>query len=177
MASIRRRVKADFLDSTMPHPRPKNPPCLDLRQRLRASGHRYWPLRDRPIAESVGMSKIKICVVGAGSIGGHLGVLFATVGHEVTVIARGAHLAAIQKNGLRLILDDGSEHLVRHMHATDEIRSAGPQDLVILAVKANQVEPIVDDVTSLFHEGTVLIPMQNGIPWWYFQRHGAAFEG
>ena len=120
---------------------------------------------------------MRICVVGAGSIGGHLGVLFATVGHEVTVIARGAHLAAIQKNGLRLILDDGSEHLVRHMHATDDIRSAGPQDLVILAVKANQVEPIVDDVTSLFHEGTVLIPMQNGIPWWYFQRHGGAFEG
>lgn len=120
---------------------------------------------------------MRICVVGAGSIGGHLGVLFATVGHEVTVIARGAHLAAIRTNGLRLILDDGSEHLVRHMHATDDIRSAGPQDLVILAVKANQVEPIVDDVTSLFHEGTVLIPMQNGIPWWYFQRHGGAFEG
>ncbi|MGE5731464.1 MAG: 2-dehydropantoate 2-reductase [Gemmatimonas sp.] len=120
---------------------------------------------------------MRICVVGAGSIGGHLGVLFATVGHEVTVIARGAHLAAIRTNGLRLILDDGSEHLVRHMHATDDIRSAGPQDLVILAVKANQVEPIVDDVPSLFHEGTVLVPMQNGIPWWYFQRHGGAFEG
>jgi len=120
---------------------------------------------------------MRICVVGAGSIGGHLAVLFATVGHEVTVIARGAHLAAIRENGLRLILDDGSEHLVRHMHATDDIRSAGPQDLVILAVKANQVEPIVDDVTTLIGEGTVLIPMQNGIPWWYFQRHGGPFEG
>jgi len=120
---------------------------------------------------------MRICVVGAGSIGGHLAVLFATVGHEVTVIARGAHLAAIRKNGLRLILDDGSEHLVRHMHATDDIRAAGPQDLVIVAVKANQVEPIVDDVTTLFHDGTVLIPMQNGIPWWYFQRHGGPHEG
>jgi 2-dehydropantoate 2-reductase len=120
---------------------------------------------------------MRICVVGAGSIGGHLAVLFATVGHEVTVIARGPHLAAIRKNGLRLILDDGSEHLVRHMHATDDIRSAGKQDLVILAVKANQVEPIVDDVMTLFHDSTVLIPMQNGIPWWYFQRHGGPYEG
>ena len=120
---------------------------------------------------------MRICVVGAGSIGGHLAVLFATVGNEVTVIARGPHLAAIKKNGLRLILDDGTEHLVRHMHATDDIRSAGPQDLVILAVKANQVEPLIDDVAALFHDGTVLIPMQNGIPWWYFQRHGGPHEG
>jgi len=120
---------------------------------------------------------MRVCVVGAGSIGGHLAVLFATVGHDVMVIARGPHLAAIRKNGLRLILDDGSEHLVRHMHATDDIRSAGKQDLVILAVKANQVEPIVDDVTALFHDDTVLIPMQNGIPWWYFQRHGGPYDG
>ena len=120
---------------------------------------------------------MRICVVGAGSIGGHLAVLFATVGHEVTVIARGAHLEAIRRNGLRLILDDGSEHLVRHMAATDSIRAAGPQDLVILAVKANQVEPVIDDLPALFHDETVLIPMQNGIPWWYFQRHGGPHEG
>jgi len=120
---------------------------------------------------------MRICVVGAGSIGGHLAVLFATVGHEVTVIARGAHLEAIRRNGLRLILDDGSAHLVRHMAATDSIRAAGTQDLVILAVKANQVEPVIDDLPALFHDETVLIPMQNGIPWWYFQRHGGAHEG
>jgi 2-dehydropantoate 2-reductase len=120
---------------------------------------------------------MRICVVGAGSIGGHLAVLFATVGHDVTVIARGAHLEAIRRNGLKLILDDGSEHLVRHMAATDDIRSVGPQDLVILAVKANQVEPVIDDLTTLFHDETVLIPMQNGIPWWYFQRHGGPHDG
>ena len=120
---------------------------------------------------------MRICVVGAGSIGGHLAVLFATVGHDVTVVARGAHLDAIRKNGLRLILDDGSEHLVRHMAATDDIRSVGPRDLVILAVKANQVEPVIDDLLTLFHDETVLIPMQNGIPWWYFQRHGGPHEG
>jgi len=120
---------------------------------------------------------MRVCIVGAGSIGGHVGVLFATTGHEVTVIARGAHLAAIQKNGLRLVLGDGTEHLARNIRATDQTRSAGPQDVVILAVKANQVEPIVDDLTCLFDATTVLIPMQNGIPWWYFQRHGGPYEG
>ncbi len=120
---------------------------------------------------------MRICVVGAGSIGGHVAVLLAEAGHEVTVIARGAHLAAIRENGLRLILKDGSEHLAQRLHATDDIRAAGPQDLVILAVKANQVEPIIGDVTALLHEDTALIPMQNGIPWWYFQRHGGPYEG
>jgi len=104
-------------------------------------------------------------------------VLFAEAGHEVTVIARGAHLAAIRKNGLWLILKDGSEHLAQRLHATDDIRAAGRQDLVILAVKANQVAPIIDDVTALLHDDTALIPMQNGIPWWYFQRHGGPYDG
>jgi len=120
---------------------------------------------------------MRICVVGAGSIGGHVAVLFAEAGHEVTVIARGAHLAAIRQNGLRLILNDGSEHLAQHLHATDDIRAAGRQDLVILAVKANQVEPIIDGLTVLLQEDTTLIPMQNGVPWWYFQRHGGPYEG
>jgi 2-dehydropantoate 2-reductase len=120
---------------------------------------------------------MRICVVGAGSIGGHLAVLLANAGNEVSVIARGAHLAAIRKDGLRLILEDGSERVARNLAATDRISAAGPQDLVILAVKANQVEPIVDELPSLFHETTVLVPMQNGIPWWYFQRHGGPYEG
>ena len=120
---------------------------------------------------------MKICVLGAGSIGGHVAVLLAESGHAVTVIARGTHLAAIRRSGLKLILDDGSEHTAPDMAATDDIRLAGPQDLVILAVKANQVEALVDDLPTLFHPETVLLPMQNGIPWWYFQRHGGALEG
>jgi 2-dehydropantoate 2-reductase len=120
---------------------------------------------------------MKICVVGAGSIGGHVAVLLAESGHAVTVIARGAHLAAIRRSGLTLILDDGSEHRAPNMAATDDIRQAGPQDLVILAVKANQVEALVDDLPMLFHDETVLLPMQNGIPWWYFQRHGGPHAG
>jgi 2-dehydropantoate 2-reductase len=120
---------------------------------------------------------MKICVVGAGSIGGYLAVLFAEAGHEVTVCARGAHLAAIRERGLELILEDGTRKVARKLRATDDIRGAGQQDLVILGVKAHQVEAIVEQLPALFHDDTVLIPMQNGIPWWYFQRHGGTYEG
>lgn len=120
---------------------------------------------------------MKICVVGAGSIGGYLAVQFAEAGHEVTVIARGAHLAAIKARGLQLRLPDGSQKVARNLSATDAIRDAGTHDLVILGVKAHQVEAIVDDLPHLFHDTTVMIPMQNGIPWWYFQRHGGQYEG
>lgn len=120
---------------------------------------------------------MKICVVGAGSIGGYLAVQFAEAGHQVTVCARGAHLKAIRERGLELILEDGTRKIARNLSATDSIRSAGPHDLVILGVKAHQVEAIVDELPALFHDDTVMIPMQNGIPWWYFQRHGGEFEG
>jgi 2-dehydropantoate 2-reductase len=119
---------------------------------------------------------MRICVVGAGSIGGHLAVLLAEAGNEVTVIARGPHLAAIRENGLKLVMEDGSEHVARNIRATDAIPSAGPQDVVILTVKANQVEPVVGDLAALLTGDTVLISMQNGIPWWYFQRHGGSHE-
>jgi 2-dehydropantoate 2-reductase len=120
---------------------------------------------------------MKICVVGAGSIGGYLAVLFAEAGHEVTVCARGAHLAAIRSRGLELVMEDGSRKIARKLRTPDTIRDARPQDLVILGVKAHQVEAIVDELPALFHDDTMLIPMQNGIPWWYFQRHGGEHEG
>lgn len=120
---------------------------------------------------------MKICVVGAGSIGGYLAVLLAEAGHAVTVCARGPHLAAIRSRGLELILEDGTRKVARNLHAVEAIATAGQQDLVILAVKAHQVEPIIGELAALFHKDTVLIPMQNGIPWWYFQRHNSAFEG
>jgi 2-dehydropantoate 2-reductase len=120
---------------------------------------------------------MKICVVGAGSIGGLLGVKLALAGHEVTLIARGANLAAIRANGMKLLMHDGQELVARDVRATDRIADAGPQDIVILGMKAHQVEPIVDDLPSLCHDDTVILPMQNGIPWWYFQRHGGMHEG
>ena len=120
---------------------------------------------------------MKICIVGAGSIGGYLAVLFARAGNDVTVIARGAHLAAIRAKGLRLIQEDGAECVARDITATDRISEAGQHDLVILSVKAHQVQPVAAELATLFHDETILIPMQNGIPWWYFQRHGGAYEG
>jgi len=120
---------------------------------------------------------MKICVVGAGSIGGLLGVKLALAGHEVTLIARGANLAAIKANGMQLQLHDGSELVARDVHATERIAEAGPQDIVILGMKAHQVEPIVGELPALYHAETVILPMQNGIPWWYFQRHGGLHEG
>lgn len=120
---------------------------------------------------------MKICIVGAGAIGGYLAALFAQAGNEVTVVARGSHLAAIRANGLRLVMADGSECVARNIAATDCPGTAGKHDLVILGVKAHQVAPIAAEITQLLRDDSVLVPMQNGIPWWYFQRHGGEYEG
>ena len=120
---------------------------------------------------------MKICVVGAGSIGGLLGVKLALAGHQVTLIARGANLAAIRANGMTLQMHDGQEFAARDIIATDRIAEAGAQDIVILGMKAHQVEPVVAELPALLHDDTVILPMQNGIPWWYFQRHGGVHEG
>ena len=120
---------------------------------------------------------MKICVVGAGSIGGLLGARLAASGHEVTLIARGAHLAAIQRRGLRLQMNDGEELIVTNVKATSDMTTCGEQDLVILGMKAHQIEPVVDEVRTLFGENTMVLTTQNGIPWWYFQRHGGEHDG
>jgi len=77
---------------------------------------------------------MKICVVGAGSIGGLLGVKLALAGEDVTLIARGKHLEAIQENGLRITYGDGSSEVARNVKATHDMRACGPQDLVILGL-------------------------------------------
>ncbi len=120
---------------------------------------------------------MKICVVGAGSIGGMLGVKFHNAGEDVTLIARGPHLAAIQaNNGLKLIMSDGTEEFAEGVKATSDIRSVGEQDLVILGVKAHQIAPIVDDINTLMGDDSILLTIQNGILWWYFQLHGGEFD-
>jgi 2-dehydropantoate 2-reductase len=119
---------------------------------------------------------MKICVVGAGAIGGLLGVRLAEAGEQVSLIARGPHLAAIRGAGLRLIGEDGSESVVR-IAATDRIAEAGPQDLVILGMKAHQVAAIVRDLPALFHADTMVMTAQNGIPWWYFMKQAGPHAG
>lgn len=119
---------------------------------------------------------MKIAVIGAGAIGGYVGAKLALAGEDVTFIVRGANLEAIRKNGFKLIMD-GTEHVASNVRATDHYEGAGPQDVVILAMKAHQVEAVVNDVPKLFGPETAVVTMQNGIPYWYFQRHGGALEG
>ena len=120
---------------------------------------------------------MKICVVGAGAIGGLMGAKLAMAGEDVTVIDQGAHLAAIQERGLKLIWEDGSEHVVTNIKAISSLAEAGPQDLVILATKAHYLESVARDVPALMGPETAIVTVQNGIPWWYFHRHGGAFDG
>ncbi|HET6387733.1 2-dehydropantoate 2-reductase [Hyphomicrobium sp.] len=119
---------------------------------------------------------MKICVVGAGGIGGLLAARLAQHGEEVTVIARGPHLAAIRANGLKLIEEDGTENVSR-IAATDKISEAGEQDLVILGIKAHQVAAVVRDLPAMYGRDTAVLTAQNGIPWWYFLRVSGPHEG
>ena len=116
-------------------------------------------------------------VVGAGAIGGYLGALLAAAGDDVTFIARGPNLEAIRAHGMSVTLEDGREVTARGARATASFAEAGPHDVVLLTVKAHQVTAIASELPRLFHERTSLVPMQNGIPWWYFQRHGGEHEG
>lgn len=120
---------------------------------------------------------MKIAIVGAGAIGGYVGVKLALAGEQVTFMVRGANLEAIRKNGMKLIMADGAEHVARNVKATNDYDEPGPQDMVILAMKAHQVEAVANDVPKLFGPDTVVVTMQNGIPYWYFHKHGAALEG
>lgn len=120
---------------------------------------------------------MKIAIVGAGAIGGYVGVKLALAGEDVTFMVRGANLEAIRNNGMKLIMHDGVEHVAKNVRATNDYDAAGPQDMVILALKANQVEAVVNDVPKLFGPNTVVITMQNGIPYWYFHQHGGALAG
>jgi len=120
---------------------------------------------------------MKICVVGAGSIGGLLGVKLAVAGEDVTLIARGQHLQAIQDHGLRISYADGTTELAKAVRATSDMSACGPQDLVILGLKAHQIRPVVGEIRTLFGPDTMVLTTQNGLPWWYFHRHGGEFDG
>ncbi len=118
---------------------------------------------------------MRICVVGAGAIGGLLAVKLAAIGEDVTVIARGPHLAAIREHGLRLLAGDGEQ--VARVRATSRIGEPGPQDLVVLGMKAHQLAPVAAEIPALVGPATTVLTAQNGIPWWYFFKHGGPHEG
>ncbi|HTR78813.1 MAG TPA: 2-dehydropantoate 2-reductase [Gemmatimonadaceae bacterium] len=120
---------------------------------------------------------MRIAVVGAGAIGGFLGGWLAAAGEEITFIARGANLAAIRAKGMTVIAEDGSTVVTPGVAAVEHMRDAGTHDVVLLTVKAHQVASVAPDLHHLCNDGTAIVTMQNGIPWWYFQRHGGPHDG
>jgi 2-dehydropantoate 2-reductase len=120
---------------------------------------------------------MKIAIIGAGAIGGYVGVKLALAGEDLTFIVRGANLRAIRSNGMKLIMQDGTEHVASNVKATDSYSEAGVQDLVILALKAHQLDGVADEVGKLVGPDTAIVTMQNGIPYWYFHKHGGELEG
>ncbi len=120
---------------------------------------------------------MKIAIVGCGAIGGYVGAKLALAGEAVTLMARGATLAALRERGITLQMSDGRTLVARNVTATSDYAGAGAQDLVILAVKAHQLEGVARQVPELFGRDTVVVTMQNGIPYWYFHRHGGALAG
>lgn len=120
---------------------------------------------------------MKIAIIGAGAIGGYVGVKLALAGEDVTFMVRGANLQAIRQHGMKLVQADGNEQIARNVQATNDYAAAGVQDLVVLAMKAHQVEAVLPELRHLIGPETVIVPMQNGIPFWYFHEHGGALAG
>jgi 2-dehydropantoate 2-reductase len=114
---------------------------------------------------------MKVCIYGAGAIGGFLGVMLSRADAEVSLVARGAQLAAIREKGLSLIKD--GETSVARLPATNDPTELGPQDYVIIALKAHQAWEVADDMRPLLGPETAVVTAQNGVPWWYFY----GFEG
>jgi ketopantoate reductase len=120
--------------------------------------------------------KMRVCVVGAGAIGGLMAAKLALAGNDVTVIDLGAHLAAIKAGGLKLEWHDGKVETAK-VNGVEKAAEAGKQDLVILAVKAHYLEQVVKDIDHLLGPDTMMLTVQNGLPWWYFQKLGGKYDG
>jgi 2-dehydropantoate 2-reductase len=118
---------------------------------------------------------MKICIFGAGAIGGYMGAKLAMAGADVSLVARGPHLAAMQENGLTLI-EDGERKTVA-VTASDDPAKLGPQDYVIITLKAHSVPGVVDAMQPLFGPDTTVVMGVNGVPWWYFYNLEGAHTG
>jgi len=118
---------------------------------------------------------VKICVFGAGAIGGYLAVELSLAGHDVCAIAHGPHLKAIQQHGLTLLT--GGHSKIARIEASDDPGKFGPQDIVISALKAHQAYASAAEFLPLLRGDTAIVTAVNGIPWWYFYKSGGSFEG
>jgi len=117
---------------------------------------------------------MKICIFGAGAIGGLVGARLAAAGEDVTFIARGPHLAAMKANGVKLL--SGGETIVVHPRCTDDPAEAGPQDYVVVTLKATGLAPAASSLQPLLGSDTAIVTAMNGIPWWYFHKLPGPFE-
>lgn len=117
---------------------------------------------------------MKICIYGAGAIGAWLGVELSLAGEDVTLIARGPHLEAMQKNGVKLLID--REEKIAHPKCVEDPAEAGPQDYVIITLKAHSLPGIADKLGPLLGPDTAVVTGVNGIPWWYFYKLDGPYE-
>lgn len=118
---------------------------------------------------------MKICIFGAGAIGGFMGAKLAQAGAQVSLVARGPHLAAMKANGLTLIQE--CETVTQSVTVSDDPADLGPQDYVIVTLKAHSVPPVVDKMQPLIGPDTTIVSGVNGVPWWYFHKIGGPLEG
>ena len=118
---------------------------------------------------------MKVAIYGAGATGGYLGVKLALAGVDTTLIARGPHLEAMQEGGARLLID--GDELVAHPFCTDDPAQAGPQDYVVITLKAHSAPRVVEAMQPLLGPDTAVVTAQNGVPWWYFHGVGDRWEG
>ena len=109
---------------------------------------------------------MRICIFGAGAIGGYMGALLHRAGDDVSLVVRGAHLAAMQQRGVRLRMQD--EEIVAHPHCVENPAELGPQDYVIVTLKAHALAESVDRMLPLLGAHTCVVHAVNGVPWWYF---------
>ncbi len=119
---------------------------------------------------------MKVCIFGAGAIGGYMGAKLAQTGIDVSLVARGPHLAAMQANGLTL-LEEGQGPVNVAVNAREDPAELGPQDYVIVTLKAHSVPGVVDRMQPLIGDHTTIVSGVNGVPWWYFHKHGGPLEG
>jgi len=117
---------------------------------------------------------MKICIYGAGAIGGYLGAQLALAGEDVTLIARGPHLEAMQRNGIRLLID--GEERVAHPRCTADPSEAGEQDYVIVTLKAHSAPRVVEAMQPLLGPDSAVVSAVNGVPWWYFYKLDGPWE-
>lgn len=117
---------------------------------------------------------MKVCIYGAGAIGGYLGVQLARAGTDVSLVARGAHLAAMRQNGLTVLA--GDERLTERLSCTDRPSELGVQDFVIVCLKAHSIPDAIGQMQPLLGPQTRIVTAVNGIPYWYFYKHGGAYE-